>query len=532
MLQKPLSHAEKVLAQRILARRRLIHFVQATHGSYDAGWVHRDICTRLEKFSADVNAKRAPRLMLLMPPRHGKSELASIRFPAWHLGQHPKHEIINVGYNMELPMIFSRKVRELVREQAYQNIFPGMQLNPDSQSIEKWNTTEGGGFTAAGVGGGITGKGAHILIVDDPIKNQEEADSVDVRNKLLDWYQSTAYTRLSPGGGVLLIETWWNDDDLAGRLQNAARVDPDSDQFEIVKYPALSEAWEYRDEATFSLMRSDVEIDTKDPPLGVSRELTLLRPPDMCLHEARYPTAALKRIRANMQPRIWSALYQQNPIPDEGIYFKKTDFRFYISPPRLYDLNVFTGWDLAIGEKQQNDWTVGFTIAQDENNVWYVIDVVRFRGGTMEIVDAIIETAERFTRLSNNRYQIGIEDGQIAKAMLPTLELRMNERKFWPSFELLKPFTDKLARARPLQGRMQQGRVYWPDPKTAPWAQQAINELLRFPGGANDDVVDGGAWTARMAIAVEPPVAETAPRVKSWRDEIERPEMSGSHMTA
>lgn len=791
---KPLSNAERVLADRILARRRLIQFVQKMHGSYEAGWVHKDICTRLERFSADVVAKKSPRLMLLVPPRHGKSEIASIRFPGWHLGQHPEHEIINVGYNLDLPMVFSRKVREMVRDQAYQNIFPGMQLDPDAQSVERWNTTKGGGLTAAGVGGGITGKGAHILIIDDPIKNQEEADSPEIRKKLLEWYQSTAYTRLAPGGGVLLIEcmvgatpvlrpdgsetrldqllpgdvvatyedgrrttsivaavkqsghdyvlkittssgrvvranrrhpflvftpeglkwirarslttahtivavpdngvsgkgssappkgvssprsaggcalptttrknglmervrrlltlspnaprtssigmgsllkstiaflkrkavfvlsavgsqrgrpqcigatrfasttattpgssegcsatgatspsdifelskmhspwpstfefttdqvasvepdgeeevfdvqivgtenfianglvthnTWWNDDDLAGRLQNLAKADPEADQFEVIKYPALSEAYEYRSRETFQITHSKNPIE--DP------NLELLRPPDTCLHEARYPTAALKKIRASgMDPRIWSALYQQNPIPDEGIFFKKTDFRFYITPPRLYDMNVYTGWDLAIGEKQQNDWTVGFSFAQDENNVWYVIDVTRFRGGTLEIVEAIVEVAERLSRQCNGRYTLGIEDGQIARAMIPSLELQMNESKFWPAYELLKPLTDKVARAKPLQGHMQRGRVYWPDPKTQPWAQQAVSELLRFPGGTNDDVVDAGAWAARMAIAAPPPVEETPPPPKSWKDQIDKLDRdSGSHMTA
>lgn len=460
------------------------------------------------------------------------SELASIRFPGWHLGQYPEHEMINVGYNMELPMIFSRKVRELARDPVYQSVFPGMELNPDSQSIEKWNTTKGGGFTAAGVGGGITGKGAHILIIDDPIKNQEEADSVDVRNKLWDWYQSTAYTRLSPGGGVLLIETWWNDDDLAGRLQNAARTDLEADQFEVIKYPALSEAWEYRQRSTQVIMRYPKQIDPEDPPLGVSSDLELLRPIDTCLHEARYPTDSLKRIRANLQPRIWSALYQQNPMPDEGVYFRKQDFRYYITPPRTYGMNIFTAWDFAIGEKQQNDWTVGFTVLQDESNALYVLEVVRFKGDSLEIADAILDAALRFGTLPNVNYSVGMEDGQIYRAMKPMLELRMTQRKIWPAYEVLKPFTDKLARARTLQGRMQQGRVFWPDPKYHGWVNQAVTELLRFPGGANDDVVDGGAWAAIMANSAEPPQEEAPKPVRSWKDGIDRPTMDGSHMTA
>ena len=135
---------KQLLARRILARRRLLQFTLMTYPTYSAGWVHEDICRRLEKFSMDVAMGKSPRLMLLMPPRHGKSELASVRFPAWHLGHYPDHEIINVGYNLDLPMVFSRKVRELVRDPVYATIFPDTNLDPESQSVEKWITKAGG----------------------------------------------------------------------------------------------------------------------------------------------------------------------------------------------------------------------------------------------------------------------------------------------------------------------------------------------------------------------------------------------------
>ena len=194
-LQKLETKKRLELASRVLARRNLIHFIKRLYPSYKAGWVHEDIARRLEKFSAAVTEEKSPRLMLLMPPRHGKSDLASIRFPALHLGHHPEHEVINCGYNLDLPMKFSRKVREIARDPSFVALFPACSLDAQSQSAEAWNTTLGGGFTAAGVGGGITGKGAHILIIDDPIKNQEEADSIQTRENLWTWYWSTAYTR-------------------------------------------------------------------------------------------------------------------------------------------------------------------------------------------------------------------------------------------------------------------------------------------------------------------------------------------------
>lgn len=465
--------------------------------------------------------------MLLMPPRHGKSELASIRFPAWHLGHHPEHEIINVGYNLDLPMKFSRKVREITRDPQYVAVFPNTVLDPDSQSVEAWNTTRGGGFTAAGVGGGITGKGAHILIVDDPLKNQEEADKVEHRDKLWDWYQSTAYTRLAPGGGVLVIETWWNDDDLAGRLQQAMSTDPLSDQFDVVRYPALSEAWEYRDEQSQQILRFPEEYLALE---GDSTPLTLLRPKDTCLHEDRYPTDALKRIRANLQPRIWSALYQQNPVPDEGMYFKKEFFRYQKSLPSPNGLRIYTAWDFAIGEKQQNDWTVGATVLQDETDTIYVLEIFRMKGDSFQIVEAMLDVASRWGQIPTTGYLIGAEDGQIWRAIEPLLKKRMNERRQYPPYEVLRAMTDKLARARPLQGRMQQGRVVFPE--GAGWLAQAEQELLRFPAGAHDDVVDALAWAAQLCMGKEPPRLAVPPPLPSWKDKLTISGGGESHMSA
>ena len=540
-LPKPNPAAAKLLADRVLARRRLLHFTKLTHPRYSAGWVHDDICRRLERFSREVAEDKSPRLMLLMPPRHGKSELASIRFPAWHLGQYPHHELINVGYNLDLPMGFSRKVREVFRDPQYQAIFPGAQLDPDSQSVEKWNTTQGGGFTAAGRGGGITGKGAHILIVDDPIKDQEEADSALVREKLWDWYQSTAYTRLAPGGGVLVIQTWWNDDDLAGRLQQAMALigkegAPEGiDDFEIIKYPALSLSYEYRDDFDPAqpgpIIRTDEPIDVANPPLGMSKHLTLLRPKDFCLHEDRYPTEALKRIRANLQPRIWSALYQQNPVPDEGMYFKKEYFRYQRQLPSPSGLRIYTAWDFAIGEKQANDWTVGATILQDEMDQLYVLEIFRMKGDSFQIVEAMLDVATRWGSMPGTGYLIGAEDGQIWRAIEPLFKKRMVERRQYLPYEVLRPMTDKMARARPLQGRMQQGRVIFPE--EAAWRAQAEQELLRFPAGVHDDVVDALAWAVQLCMGKEPPQAYVPPPLKSWRDKLsESFAGSGSHMSA
>ena len=519
------------MAKRVLSRRSLIHFTKRFYPQYNPGWVHHDICRRLEQFMRDVEDKKSPRLMLLVPPRHGKSELASIRFPAYVLGHHPEWEVINCGYNMDLPMKFSRKVREIFRDPGYKPLFATSVLDPDSQSAEAWNTTAGGGFTAAGVGGGITGKGATVLIIDDPIKNQEEADSIIIRDSLWDWYWSTAYTRLAPGGGVLVIQTWWHDDDLAGRLQQKMRDDPEADQFQIIKYPALAEQWEYRNKETDLIERYDVPIDpaheqarrtlreqNTSVPTVIDDKYDLLRMPGEALHPERYNEKMMGAMKANQPPRIWSALFQQNPVPDEGMYFKKEYFRYEPVPPAAYQRNVYQAWDFAIGEKQQNDFTVGATIIQDENDFLHVVEIVRFKGDSFTIVEEIINAAERWGSEPTAPLTMGFEDSQIWKAIKPLLEKRMRERSMYPPYEVLKPLTDKLARARSLQGRMQQGRVYFP--KEAGWLNDAHTELLRFPAGAHDDIVDALAWAVNLCVGKSPRKMPEPKAPKSWRDRL------------
>jgi predicted phage terminase large subunit-like protein len=526
------AQIQQELARRELARRRLLQFTLQTHPTYQAGWVHDDICRRLERFSQQVTEKKSPRLMLLMPPRHGKSELASIRFPAWHLGRNPTHEIINVGYNLDLPMRFSRKVREIFRDPAFTALFPTAKIDQDSQGLEAWLTTEGGGFTAAGRGGGITGKGAHVLIVDDPLKNQEEADSAVTRDGLWDWYLSTAYTRLAPGGGVLVIETWWNDDDLAGRLQAAAENDPEADQFEVVKYPALAEQYEFRDKNTLKIERvSEAEPELLSS-LQASEDLELLRKPGEALHTARYDADALKRIRAVQDVRIWSALYQQNPVPDEGMYFKQDWLKVQATIPDPYQAYIYTAWDFAIGEKQTNDYTVGCTLLRDANDVLYLLDMTRARIDTFDIVEAILDTYVRWGHQPGSQYFLGFEDGQIWKSLAPVLRRRMVERGTYPAFEVLKPLTDKQVRARPLQGRMQQGMLVLPE--GAPWRKDVEHELLRFPAGKHDDIVDSLAWAVRLTLGHGPPQRRVVQGTKGWKDKLSGHHSlgEGSHLVA
>jgi predicted phage terminase large subunit-like protein len=550
-MSKPLPEevlaAQKEMAARVLCKRRLIPFTQRINPKYEAGWAHQDIAHRLEKFSEDVVKGLSPRLMLLMPPRAGKSELGSRMFPAWHLGRHPDHEIISCSYNVSLAMSFSRKVKEVLEDPSYQSVFP-TRLNPNHQSAEEWGIDgTRGGYVAAGVGGGITGKGCHILLIDDPLKNAEEADSAETREKIWDWYGSTAYTRLSPGGGVLVIQTWWHDDDLAGRLQTAMASDPDADQFEVVKYPAVAEQDEWVDMHTDEIIRIASQApDFFDPdpasaPLAQAQAtenaraqgydtscLRFLRPKGQALHPERYDRIKLNRIRKTIPTRFWSALYQQNPVPDDGAYFLKEHFKR--GPvPSVSRSNVFIAFDFAISEKKQNDYTVGSVGLQDEDDVLHVAEVMRFRSGdALFIVDSILGLCRRWY---SSNLVLGFEDGQIYKTMAVLLKKRMQEERFYPSIAVLQPVTDKMARARPLQGRLQQGMVSFND--TGEWYDVVRQEMLRFPAGAHDDCVDSLAWMTQLCVNRAPPRKPKQKSEKSWKDKLPGAGRNGQgHMAA
>lgn len=475
--------AEKEMAARILRRRHLLPYIEFNEVEYQPGWVHKDICRRLEQFSQDVMDMKSPRLMLFMPPRHGKSTIASVNFPAWHMGQHPRHEVIACSYSSSLAMAFSRKVREQLRGKPYQETFANTKLDPKSQSAETWSTLAGGGYVAAGVSGPITGKGAHILIIDDPVKNREEAESENQQRLVYDWYTSTAYTRLAPGGGVLIILTRWHDLDLAGQLLEAEKLG--GDKWEVVRYPAIAtEDEEFRD-------------------MGEA------------LHPERYDIRALEQIRRAVGPRDFEALYQQNPVPDSGDYFKREDIHYYDREALNYDgLHKYTAWDLAIGQKEANDYSVGLTIGFDRDENIYILDIERGRWGASDLVDKILNS---YTLWKPSI--VGIEKGHIEMSIGPFLRKRIQEQRLFSMF--VEPLSvgrrDKQARARSIQGRIQQGKVFFPKDLKG---ETLIAEMLRFPNGAHDDQVDALAWIGLMLeeYNVVRDAKQAAP--KSWKDRL------------
>lgn len=514
---------QKELAGRILARRRLIHFVKRFQPGYMDGWVHHDICRRLERFMEAVAAGKSPRLLIFCPPRLGKSLLASQYFPAWMLGHHPEWEIIAASYANSLPIGFSRRIRETVRDASFMAMFPETRLSEESQAVESWRTTKGGGYTAAGVGTGITGKGAHVLIIDDPVKDQEAADSATIREATWDWYLSTAYTRVAPGGGVLGIQTRWNDDDWSGRIIMAMQTG-EGEQFEIASYPAINELGD-------EYILPDDSIVQIAPGNPVPEGATMTRPMGSALHPDRYDIHHLTRIKKNFvasgNVRMWSALYQQNPAPDDGAFFRRDMFKYISYPPETAGMHVYQAWDFSITEKETSDWIVGYCIMQDEFDNIYELDMVRFKSdeNAFTIADAILNFHRKW-----NPWIVGVEDGQIWKSIKAVVLRRAEELGVNLTFEPLPALTDKLVRAGPLRGRMQMGKMYFQ--QNAHFRQTVDNELLRFPAGKHDDIVDAAAWAMRLALAHQPPAKKVTKQPKSWKDKLLRTSRGETHMVA
>ena len=547
--------ARDELIARELARRSLLGFTKRFSPHYLAGWVHVDICNRLERFIKAVERRESPRLMLFVPPRHGKSNIASQHFPAWALGHHPEWEFIAASYGSSLPIKFSRYVRSLLRDPRYQVLFPDTILDKENENVEGWSTTMRGGYIPAGVGGGITGKGAHVLGIDDPVKDAEEADSEVSRNSVWDWYGSTAITRLAPENGILVIQTRWHDDDLSGRLIQQMRdnykeldgmqreveeilnrqLDSDEinetkyammladshkayrdrqdevDTWEIVSYPAIAEFDEYQmpnGDAYFVDPDSETPVvpDSVFIPTSMRKmenfkieEARVLRKKGEALHPARYPISQLRRRKNVMQPRHWHALYQQNPVPEDGEYFKKEHFRFHTGPIPIGDKPIGIAWDLAVGKKQINDFTVGTVGTMNHAGDVQIVDQIRGRWDTHEVADKILTLHAKYRQLTTGMVMTGIERGQLELAVRPELNRLSQERRCYPVYDTeLKPLTDKLVRARPLQGYTQAGKLVLADPQYNAWVEICTHELLRFPNGTFDDCVDSLAWLIRM----------------------------------
>lgn len=435
-----LQLSRQAAATELLARRKarlsLLDFSQYTNSAYIAAPHHEMIIAKLEA----VERGEIKRLMIAMPPRHGKSELASRRFPAWYLGRNPDKQIIAASYNSDLASDFGREVRNIVHSPEFSCLFDTA-LAQDSKAANRWHTDKGGMYVAAGVGTAITGRGADVLLIDDPFKDRQEADSEITRQRVWDWYTSTAYTRLMPGGAVVVISTRWHDDDLSGRL--LAEQDTGGDKWELLSLPA---------------------IDDTGAALW----------PDW------YPLGRLEQIKSVLPARDWNALYQQNPIPDDGDYFKAAWFGEYDQLPA--NLRNYGASDYAVTDGD-GDYTEHGVVGVDASNNLYVLDW--WRGQTTADV-WIDKKCDMILKYAPHCW-FG-EAGPIRRAIEPFLMRRMQQREAYCRIEWMASIADKPTRARPIQAMASMGKVFMP--KSAPWKHEVLSQLLRFPAAKFDDGVD------------------------------------------
>lgn len=428
---------------------RLISYAAYQWPRYMDAHHHRLIARHLEM----VERGEITRLMITMPPRHGKSMLASEFFPAWYMGRNPDHYVVTATYAQDLADDFGRKVKNQIEDAAFQAIFPGVGLADDSKSAKRFHiegqglggfehgTTQRGAFYAVGVGGPLTGRGAHLLLIDDPVKNREDADSEVMRKKTKDWYTSTAYTRLMPGGRIVIIQTRWHEDDLSGWLIEEHA----HEGWTVLNLPAISDEGE-------------------------------------ALWPEQYDIESLERIKRALPSRDWSALYQQRPAPDSGDFFKREWIHTVDQLPPRNTMMIYGGSDYAV-TSNGGDFTVHVVIGVDPDGRMYLLDLWRGQASSDVWVDAFCDLVLKWGPVGWAE-----ETGQIKSGVGPFLLKRMMEKAAYVARQSFATRGDKSVRAQSIRGRMAMNGLYVL--RDAAFLSDLISEMMSFPVGVHDDQVD------------------------------------------
>jgi predicted phage terminase large subunit-like protein len=381
------------------------------------------------------------RVNINFPPRHGKSFCTSQLFPAWYLGRHPDHSIIASSYGQELASDFGRQVRNFVTDPLHERIFPHCRVSDDSSAIHRFGLLRGGNYFAVGSGGSITGRGADLLLIDDPVKGTEEARSATAQRSLRSWYENTAYTRLAPGGRIVIISTRWHEGDLSGWLLKEHA----SEGWKTISMPAIAEA----DEGWRNI---------GDP-----------------LWPQRYPLETLDRIREAIGTQAWLSLYQQRPTAEEGGIFRKNWWKRYAEPPEV-GRRVFS-LDTAFKTGQGNDYSV-VQVWGETKTGYYLLHVSRGRWEFPELKRQVVALADIW-----KPHAVLIEDAASGQSLIQSLK---SETRL--PIKPIKPLGDKQSRASAISPLVESGRVYIPE--SAPWLNDFIEELSSFPAAPHDDQAD------------------------------------------
>lgn len=459
---------KKRASLRLLARKHFRYFVEWMLPNYDFSWHNELLIQKLDDFAKG----KIPRLMISMPPRHGKTELGSKLLPAFMFGINPDRQIIATSYAADLATKNSREVQNYINSPLFKELFPEVFLpragapsevkgafirtSDEFDIIGKKSTGFGkrGGYRAAGVGGSLTGMGADVGIVDDPHKDLAEATSPTIKQGIEDWYQSTFYTRLTPEGQVLVIQTRWAEDDLSGRLLKKMKEgDEYADQWEVVSLPAIS---------------------TSKRITGDPRSIEGLP-----LWPQRFPLARLYKIRSAVGSKVWSSLYQQDPAPAEGNSVNVQWFRRYKALPEMD--YIFASWDFTFKETKTSDYVVGQVWGVKGVNK-YLLHQVREKAGFTNTVKMMIDILRQYPTLR----EVVVEEKANGSAVIDTLKEKV------AGLVPFNPGDSKVARAAAVSPQIEAGNVWLPDPNhfDVPWFDAYIDEWRYFPYGKNDDQVD------------------------------------------
>lgn len=449
-------------SERRCARKSLLAFTQYTKPDYQAGWFHESVASKLDDFVCG----KIKRLILMAPPGHGKSELVSRRLPAYIMGRDPDATLIAASYGRDLSSRMNRDTQRIIETPEYQELFPGTRLfgkNIRSVASGAWLRNSEifevvghrGVYRSAGIGGGITGMRAKYALIDDPIKDQKQADSPKYRQTLWDWYVSTLLSRLARGddGSVLITLTRWHEDDLAGRLLELAKNNPDADQWTVVRYEAIKET-------------QDGEAFDDPRKMGEA------------LWPEGYSAKRLKSIKASSGARVWNSLYQQRPTAQAGAIIKKAWLKFYYKLPDRFD-RMLTSWDMSFKDTEGADRVVGGAYGKRHADK-YLLDQV------CETMDfpTTIKAVKNFSAKHPEIHEHLVEDKANGPGIIATLKHKIS------GLIAVTPKGSKRQRLAAVSADYESGNVYYPHPSIAPYIEEHIQEMTQFPKGAKDDRVD------------------------------------------
>ena len=442
-----LAHLEN-LKTRSLSQERFMKFVEQVWPTFIGGRHHAKMAAAFER----VASGECKRLIINMPPRHTKSEFASYLLPAWFLGKFPHKKVIQTSHTAELAVGFGRKVRNLVDQENYRDIFPELALQSDSKAAGRWNTNKGGDYFAIGVGGAVTGKGADLLIIDDPHSEQEAAlaeVNPDIYDKTYEWYTSGPRQRLQPGGAIVIVMTRWSQRDLTAQVLKSA-AQRGGEDWEVIEFPAI--------------------LPSGNP-----------------LWPQFWPPEELAALKEELPNSKWMAQYQQQPTSESSAIVKREWWRVWEKEDPPACEFILMSWDTAFEKSQRSDfsalttWGVFYHVDEDTGESQANIILLNAYRERMEF--------PRLKQVAIEQYKEWEPDAVIIEKKASGAPLIYELRAMGIPVQDFTPTkgNDKIARLNGVSDLFASGMVWVPNRS---WAEEVVDEVASFPAGEHDDFVD------------------------------------------